>query len=172
MGFKESWVQIPPPRPAFAFDRLRRPASADIEGRKPHEAKSKAKAKWGRLAQLARAPALHAGCHRFESCIAHHPSLLPSRYTRGELRVASHLQHTQITPDHRTAGAKGVPRSLRRGTYHLNISPTPAVMVASHLQHTQMAPDHRTAGPKGVPVACQGGHRIKDPLRGRWKKLW
>ncbi len=26
----------------------------------------------GRLAQLVRAPALHAGCHRFESCTAHH----------------------------------------------------------------------------------------------------
>src|SRR5439155_6177935 len=27
----------------------------------------------GRLAQLARAPALHAGCRRFESVTAHHP---------------------------------------------------------------------------------------------------
>ena len=29
-------------------------------------------AKWGRVAQLVRAPASHAGGHRFESCRAHH----------------------------------------------------------------------------------------------------
>ncbi len=37
----------------------------------------------GRLAQLARAPALHAGSHRFESCIAHYHKLLRKNNLHG-----------------------------------------------------------------------------------------
>ena len=47
----------------------RSPAEAEVVGSSPTK-----RATQGRLAQLVRAPALHAGGHRFESCTAHHQS--------------------------------------------------------------------------------------------------
>src|ERR1039458_1222541 len=46
----------------------------------------------GRVAQLVRAPASHAGGHRFESCRAHHSKQSSYRIYRYELRAANTLR--------------------------------------------------------------------------------
>jgi hypothetical protein len=48
----------------------------------------------GRLAQLARAPALHAGCHRFESCIAH-PTPALGRFAKYAEKLTSSCPCTE-----------------------------------------------------------------------------
>ena len=41
----------------------------------PAVAQSQRVSKGGAVSSVGRAPALHAGCHRFESCTAHQPSV-------------------------------------------------------------------------------------------------
>ena len=43
----------------------------------------------GRIAQLVRAPALHAGGHRFESCFAHQTSFVWLVFLRVFVKIAS-----------------------------------------------------------------------------------